>query len=128
VIVVADIGSLSLGLAAREGSPNIWPVAGLSVIVSSVPRADLFDLGLGLAVLATADADVITAPFLQTPVRQSDLAVGVGNVLGGEDPAAYTQGGGCNRIIEECKVPLFRRRFSLLAQGRTRRGRRQMVS
>jgi hypothetical protein len=128
VIVVADIGSLSLGLAAREGSPNIWPVAGFSVTDSSVPRADLFDLGLGPAVLATADADVITAPFLQTPVRQSDLAVGVANVLGGENPAAYTQGGECKRIIEECKVPLFRRRFSLLAQGRTRRGRRQMVS
>jgi len=60
VVVVIEIGRLSLGLAAREAPPHISPVAGLPVIVPSVPGADLFDLGLGPALLATADADVVT--------------------------------------------------------------------
>jgi len=37
----------------------------LLVIVPSVPGADLFDLGLGPALLATADVDVEAVPFLK---------------------------------------------------------------
>src|SRR5918992_3808736 len=56
VVVVVEVRSLGLGLAAIEVPPHVPVPAGLPVIVPDVPRPDLLDSSPGV-VIAAADAD-----------------------------------------------------------------------